>query len=47
MLVQANNIQEAKDNLTEGMKGTMADYEIAKIEETKIMDVFKYEKANI
>ena len=43
MLVQANNIKEALDGITEGMKGSMADYEIAAITETTIMDVFKYE----
>ena len=42
MLVQANDIKEAEANLHEGMKGTMADYEIASITETKILDVFNY-----
>ena len=42
MMVQANNIKEAWDGLQEGMKGTMADYEIASITETKILDVFNY-----
>ena len=32
----------AEANLHEGMKGTMADYEIASITETKILDVFNY-----
>lgn len=40
MLVQASNIDEAKKNLEEGMKGTLADYWISGINETKIMDVF-------
>ena len=40
MYVQANDIKEAEANLKEGMKGTMADYEIASITETKILDVF-------
>lgn len=40
MLVQASNIDDAKNNLNEGMKGTMADYWISGITETKIMDVF-------
>ena len=42
MYVQANDIKEAEANLHEGMKGTMADYEIASITETKILDVFNY-----
>ena len=42
MLVQASDIQEAKDVLTKGMSGTMADYELTEIKETKIMDVFPY-----
>ena len=42
MYVQANDIKEAESNLKEGMKGTMADYEIASITETKILDVFNY-----
>lgn len=44
MLVQASDIQEAKDVLTEGMKGTLADWQLVKLEETKIMDVFVFEK---
>lgn len=43
MLVQASSFQEAKDNLVEGMKGTVADYVIKKVEETEIMDVYLYE----
>ena len=39
-LVQAANFQAALDNFMEGMKGTMADFEIASITETAIMDVF-------
>lgn len=42
MYVQANDIKEAEANLKEGMKGTLADYEIASITETKILDVFNY-----
>ena len=44
MYVQANDIKEARENLAEGMKGTMADYRIGKIEETKVQEIFKYEK---
>jgi hypothetical protein len=41
MLVQASDFQKSYDNFMEGMKGTMADFEIASIVETPIMDVFK------
>jgi hypothetical protein len=43
MMVQASDIKEALIGITEGIKGSMADYEIASITETAIMDVFKYE----
>ena len=43
MLVQASTIDEAKDNLSEGMKGTLSDYVVESIKETKIVDVFPYE----
>lgn len=42
MMVQASDIKEALIGITEGMKGSMADYEIASITETAIMDVYKY-----
>ena len=42
MLVQANDLKEARELLVEGMKGSMADWEIASISETKILDVYKY-----
>mgnify|MGYP002507807857 CR=1 FL=1 len=42
MYVQANDIKDAEERLNEGMKKSMADYEIASITETKIIDVFKY-----
>lgn len=41
ILVAANNFREALDNFMEGMKGTMADFEVSSIAETTIMDVFK------
>lgn len=44
MLIQANDIKEARENLENGMKGTLADYEIESLTETKILDVFKYEQ---
>lgn len=44
VLAQASDLQEAKDVIVEGMKGTMADYEIIEVKETKIMDVFPFTK---
>ena len=41
ILVQASDFKEALDNFIEGMKGTMADYEIVSITETPPMDVYK------
>ena len=41
ILVAANDFREALDNFMEGMKGTMADFEVTSIAETTIMDVFK------
>lgn len=46
MMVQASDIKQALEKHTEGMKGSMADYEVAVITETLIMDVFKYGKNN-
>ncbi|HEY5589789.1 MAG TPA: DUF4494 domain-containing protein [Paludibacter sp.] len=45
MMVQANNVKEAWDGLQEGMKGTMADYEVASIVETSILDVYPFAAA--
>ena len=39
-LVQASEFKEALDVFMEGMKDTMADFEIASITETMLMDVF-------
>ena len=41
ILVQACNFRQAFENFEEGMKGTMADYEIVSITETPLMDVYK------
>ncbi|MDE5661330.1 MAG: DUF4494 domain-containing protein, partial [Muribaculaceae bacterium] len=41
ILVQAANFKHAVENFEEGMKGTMADYEIVQVTETPIMDVYK------
>ncbi len=45
MMVQASEIGQALSRLHEGMKGSMADYEVVTITETLIMDVFKYGEA--
>jgi hypothetical protein len=42
MLAQASSLKEAIAALEEGMKGTMADYTIASVAETALMDVFPY-----
>lgn len=41
ILVQASNFKEAYDNFIDGMKGTMADFEIEAINETKLVDVYR------
>ena len=45
MLVQASDVKEAVEGIIEGMKGSMADYEIHTVAETPIMDTYKYEAA--
>ena len=40
-LVQSDSIENAKNIVVAEMKKTTIDYDIVKIEETKIMDVFK------
>lgn len=40
VLVQAAEFQKAVDNFMAGMKGTLADFEVASVAETAIMDVF-------
>lgn len=46
ILVQVHDFADALRCFSDGMKGTMADYEIEAITETKIVDVFKY-KASV
>lgn len=41
ILVQASSFKEAYDNFLDGMKGTITDYEIEAITETKLVDVYK------
>jgi len=43
MFVQASNVKLAWDGLQEGMKATMADYEVASIVETDVLDVYPFE----
>ncbi len=42
MLVQAADLRQAVKNLDEHMKGTMADYRIESVSDSKIMDVYPY-----
>jgi hypothetical protein len=42
ILVPADTIEDARKNLDEGMKGTLADYVTASISETQIMDVYPF-----
>lgn len=42
VLVQASDLDRAKQNLDEGMKGAMADYQVPSVTETAIMDVYPY-----
>ena len=42
MLVQASYLRDAIKKLDKGMEGSMADYQIAGVNETAIMDVYLY-----
>ncbi len=42
MLIRATDIKDAREALEFGMKGTIADYEVESITETKIVDVYNY-----
>ena len=42
VLVQAADLRDAVKKLDEGMKGTMADYQIGMVSETPLMDVYPY-----
>lgn len=46
MLAQANDIDQAQEVIKKGMKETKANYIIAEVKETKIMDVFPYNYTN-
>lgn len=43
MLVQASDLRDAMKRLDKHMDGTLADYELAAVQETAIMDVYFYE----
>lgn len=47
MLVQATTLRDALDKFEEEMKGTFADYTIAAVSETMIMDVFPYDASAV
>ena len=42
VLVQASDLQQAKDRIVEQMKGTLADYEIDRVAKTDIVEVYPY-----
>jgi hypothetical protein len=46
MLSRASDIQQAKDVIVEGMKGSLSDYEIVEVRETQILEVFRYGELN-
>jgi chlorite dismutase len=46
ILVQAADLRQAVKKIDQNMKGSMADYVIASIQETAIMDVFPYAAEN-
>ncbi|MCU6768267.1 DUF4494 domain-containing protein [Barnesiella propionica] len=47
ILVQASDFQRSVENLMECMKGTLADYEVASITETPLMDVYPFEADSV
>ncbi len=46
MLAQASSLREALQVVNKGMEDTLADYFIASLSETSIMDVFPYSEEN-
>ncbi len=44
IMVQATDLRDAQKNLDEGMKGTLGEWVCESLAETKIMDVYRYEK---
>ena len=47
ILVQASDFQKSVEDLMECMKGTLADYEVASITETPLMDVYPFEADSV
>lgn len=47
MLAQANSLREALEVIEKGMSGTLADYEIASLSKTAIMDIFPCDREKI
>lgn len=47
MLAQASSLKEALEVVEKGMSGTLADYEIASLSETAIMDIFPYDRKKV
>lgn len=47
MLAQANDLEEALKVIKKGMEGTMADYAIASLTETSIIDIFPYDTEKV
>ena len=45
-LVHGSSLENARKNIDEVMGGTMIDYVISGVNETKIMDVFEYERSD-
>ena len=43
LLVEGTSIDNAKDNLDEYMKTSMADFKVVTISETPITDIYKYQ----
>ena len=43
IMVEAENIDDAHENIMLGMKGTMADFKIESITESAVLDVFLFE----
>ena len=47
VLVQASDLRDAVKKLDDGMRGSMADYLIASVTETAIMDVYPYRQTKM
>ena len=47
VLVQASDLRDAVKKLVDGMRGSMADYLIASVTETAIMDVYPYRQTKM